>query len=202
MNILLHICCGPCAIMPILRLQEEGHSLTGFFYNPNIHPLGEYLRRREGTRQVAERLGIPMIWATEPEDYAPDAWMAQAQARPEEAPGVPGKPGARCVFCLGLRLERAGGLAVGGFDAFSTSLLYSRRQSHDFIAGRGAESGREIPFLYRDFRRDWERGIRLSREWNIYRQQYCGCLFSEYDRHARDLSASNARLRKTAADRR
>ncbi|MCL1890094.1 MAG: epoxyqueuosine reductase QueH [Desulfovibrionaceae bacterium] len=187
--------------MPILRLQEEGHSLTGFFYNPNIHPLGEYLRRREGARQVAERLGIPMIWATEPEDYAPEAWLAQARA--ESAPDVPGKPGARCVFCLGLRLERSGSLAVAGaFDAFSTSLLYSRRQPHDFIAGLGAELGRETAFLYRDFRRDWERGISLSREWNIYRQQYCGCLFSEYDRHARDLSASNARLRKTSADRR
>lgn len=189
MNILLHICCGPCAIMPIRRLLDEGHKVTGFFYNPNIHPLAEYLRRREGAATVAERYGIPMLWALEPEDYNTVQWLHM----------IHGREDSRCALCWGQRLERTCREAAGGFEAFSSSLLYSRYQQHDFIRARGealAEAaGGGVTFYYRDFRTDWQEGIDVSKEWGIYRQQYCGCILSENERYAKMLNKNNKELR-------
>lgn len=200
MRVLLHICCGPCAIMPIKRLLDEGHELTGYFYNPNIHPLAEYLRRREGAAQVADRCKIPMLWAKRPEDYNSARWLGMVHGQ-EEAP-------ARCRLCWGDRLENTFRKALElGFDAFSTSLLYSKYQQHEFIAARGESlasvtgiavaGGGQAPrlsFLYRDFRSDWQEGIDISREWVIYRQQYCGCIFSENERYARKFAKSTKDL--------
>ncbi len=192
MNVLLHICCGPCAIMPIRRLLDEGHTVTGYFYNPNIHPLTEYLRRREGAEQVAARYGIAMRWAVAPEDYNTLAWLRMVSAQQDK----------RCPLCWGQRLERVFAEAkAGGFDAFTSSLLYSRYQQHDYIAQKAADlagnNAATTPspiFLYKDFRPDWQEGINISKEWNIYRQQYCGCLFSENERYAKTLTKSNEAL--------
>lgn len=200
MKVLMHICCGPCSIMPIRRLLDEGHEITGYFYNPNIQPLAEYMRRREGTAQVAERLGIKMLWAKRVEDYDTVAWLRMMHGR-EEVPG-------RCHLCWGQRLEATFRKALeGGFDAFTSSLLYSRYQQHDFIAARGedlasvtgiavtkGEPAQRVIFLYRDFRSDWQEGIDISREWVIYRQQYCGCIFSENERYARKFAKSTKDL--------
>lgn len=200
MKVLLHICCGPCAIMPIQRLLDEGHEVAGYFYNPNIHPLAEYMRRREGAAQVAARYKIKMIWANRPEDYNTAEWLRMTHGR-EEAPG-------RCRLCWGQRLEAAFRKALeSGFDAFTTSLLYSKYQQHDFIAARGEELAsvtgiavksaphmQRLVFLYRDFRSDWQAGIDASKEWAVYRQQYCGCIFSENDRYAKALKKSNGEL--------
>lgn len=198
MKVLLHICCGPCAIMPVQRLLDEGHEVTGYFYNPNIHPLAEYLRRREGAAQAAERYGIKMLWALHPGDYDTAAWLRMMHGR-EAAPG-------RCRMCWGQRLEAVFGKALeGGFDAFSTSLLYSRYQQHEFIAARcgelaggGAGDTPRPAFIYRDFRADWQSGIDRSKEWGIYRQQYCGCIFSENERYAKAFKKSNGELEGAA----
>jgi predicted adenine nucleotide alpha hydrolase (AANH) superfamily ATPase len=187
--------------MPLLRLLEEGHMVSGYFYNPNIHPLAEYLRRREGAAEVAARCGIKMIWALAPEDYSPPEWISLAA-------GLKGRTGKeRCAWCLELRLRRTRALARSeGFDAFSSSLLYSRYQPHELIAAKGEEaarasgeeteplSGGDPFFYYRDFRADWRKGVNMSKAWGIYRQQYCGCIFSEYERYAAELRESNARL--------
>lgn len=195
MRLLLHICCGPCAIMPVQRLLDEGHELSGFFYNPNIHPLAEYLRRREGAAQVAGRYGLKMYWATEEADYNSAAWL-EGLRQHCPAPGQVNSP-ARCGYCWTSRLARAFDLARReGFEAVTSSLLYSRRQRHAEIAaaGQALASDGGPAFFYRDFRPDWQNGINLSKEWGIYRQQYCGCLFSENDRYARDLAKANANL--------
>lgn len=200
MKVLLHICCGPCTIMPVQRLLDEGHEVTGYFYNPNIHPLAEYMRRREGAAQVAARYRLPMIWANRPEDYDTAAWLRMTHGN-EDAPY-------RCRLCWEDRLEATFRKALeGGFEAFSTTLLYSRYQMHDYIAERGAalasvtgiavESGdaaRPVTFLYRDFRTDWQAGIDRSKEWVIYRQPYCGCIFSENERYAKALRKSTREL--------
>jgi predicted adenine nucleotide alpha hydrolase (AANH) superfamily ATPase len=192
MRVLLHVCCGPCAIMPLRRLLDEGHEVLGFFYNPNIQPLAEYLRRRAGAAQVAEKYGIKMRWALEEGDYDTAAWLRRVAAA--------GPPAAseRCPECWRERLARAFELAAReGFDAVTSSLLYSRRQRHAEIAALGRELAAGfagVSFLYRDWRPDWRRGIEISKEWSLYRQQYCGCIFSENDRYAGELRKANAVL--------
>jgi predicted adenine nucleotide alpha hydrolase (AANH) superfamily ATPase len=190
MRVLLHICCGPCAIMPIRRLLDEGHELCGFFFNPNIHPLAEYLRRRAGALQVAEKYDIPLYFAADDDckdGYNTAAWLDM------HSPGDWSNPLKRCPVCWEQRLKRTGDFALAGeggsgsFDAFSTSLLYSRRQRHDEIAELGRRlASKNLAFLYRDFRKDWQEGIKVSKEWGIYRQQYCGCIFSENERYAKE----------------
>lgn len=208
MKLLLHICCGPCSIMPIIRLREAGHELTGYFYNPNIHPLAEYLRRREGAAAVAEKLELPMLWATNENDYDTLAWTAEAVRRMAPAGGRI-QPDARCSYCWEERLLKTARTAWAlGFDGFCTSLLYSKWQKHEGIAAAGRRveqlvrgERHDAPvvnhapvFYYADFRPDWQGGVQRSREWGIYRQQYCGCVYSENERYSKDLARSNAAL--------
>jgi len=177
-RVLLHICCGPCAIAPVRRLQEEGFEVTGFFWNPNIHPLQEYIRRRQSAAEMAEQLGISIIFKDS--EYDPKLWFRAVSYREEN----------RCFHCYALRLERALSIAKRGkFDYFSTSILYSRKQKHDVVRQLGEDMALDGPvqFLYRDFREGWEEGIETSKEWGMYRQQYCGCLYSEPERYAREL---------------
>ncbi len=181
--IVLHICCGPCAIMPIRRLLDEGFRVAGYFDNPNIHPATEYLRRREGAMNVAAKSGIELFFPEDTPEYDAQTWCRAALAH----------PAGRCAFCRESRFARAAAFAKAkGFAAFSSSLLYSRRQDHEgmIAAAKAAEEATGVSFLYRDFRTDWQEGIAASKEWGIYRQQYCGCLFSEEERYARDLAAA------------
>ena len=190
MKILLHICCGPCAIMPTRVLLAEGHSITGYFYNPNIHPLTEYLKRRDGAMEVAAKYGMPMIWALEESDYDTIGWLRL----------VHGKKQKRCSLCWKMRLDKSCVQAkANGFDAFTTTLLYSRYQNHEKIrqlADLARTDHEKSPaFHYRDFRTNWREGINISNELGIYRQQYCGCIFSENERYAKTLQKNNARLK-------
>ncbi|NJB68632.1 hypothetical protein GGQ74_002305 [Desulfobaculum xiamenense] len=173
-RILLHMCCGPCSITPVKSLQDAGFEVTGFYHNPNIHPLSEYLRRRDGAIEVAERLGIRII--VKDSEYDPQAYFRAVTFREAN----------RCFHCYSLRLERTAQIAGRGrFDFFSTTLLYSKFQKHDMIAAlcRDLQTGCPAKFHYQDFREGWKEGIAISKEWGIYRQQYCGCLYSENERY-------------------
>ncbi len=183
MRVLLHVCCGPCSIATVRMLRDEGHEVTALFLNPNIHPMQEYLRRREAMQEVSRRLDLPVIWRDA--EYDPAAWLRHMAWREQ--------PGVRCRVCYATRLERTRAIAErGGYDAFTTSLLYSRRQRHDMIAevGHGIAADGNAPFLYRDFRTGWQEGIDTSKEWGIHRQNYCGCLYSEAERFARDFATA------------
>lgn len=178
-DLLLHICCGPCSIWPARELLREGYQLVGYFYNPNIHPLAEYLRRREGAQQCAERLAIPLECE---DDWDVGAWLTMQL--PERATAK------RCQNCITQRLQAAASAAQKrGLPCYSTSLLYSRYQPHDFIRDEGERIGRMagVSFVYRDFRRFWQAGIEESKKWDIYRQKYCGCIFSEAERYSKKL---------------
>ena len=173
MKLLLHICCGPCVIYPLRILREIGHDVTGHFFNPNIHPYMEYKRRAETLGGYAAEKGLPLIWA---EDYPIEAFFRLIAGREEE----------RCLLCYTLRLKETARVArEGGFAGFTTTLLYSRFQKHDIIREVGESMGREVnvPFLYIDFRAGWQEGVSLSRAQGMYRQPYCGCLYSEKDRY-------------------
>jgi epoxyqueuosine reductase len=180
MRILLHTCCGPCALYPLRTLRAAGHVVTGFFHNPNIHPYQEYCLRRDAVVRMAELESMPLIME---DDYDLEGFLANVAAA----------PGQRCGYCYASRLRAtARAAAEGGFDAFSASLLYSRYQRHDEIRELGEQFGSEfgVPFLYQDFRPGWQEGIRLSKELGLYRQQYCGCIYSEKERyHPREKQA-------------
>jgi len=173
MKILLHICCGPCALYPLQVLQKAGHQVTGFFYNHNIHPYLEYVRRLESVREMADKESIPLIVC---DDYDLEGFLASVAAEPEK----------RCGYCYSSRLlKTAAAASEHGFEAFSSSLLYSRYQKHEGIREAGERSAKElkVTFHYEDFRTGWQQGILLSKDMGLYRQQYCGCIYSEKERY-------------------
>lgn len=172
MKLLLHTCCGPCASATIPRWTDRGIDVLGFFHNPNIHPLLEWRRRATGARDVAAIHGVQML---EDPAYDPAGWFAAVADA-----GVP-----RCQACIGLRLERAAAEAAAReCPAFSTTLAISPYQDHEAIrlGGETAARRHDVEFLYEDLRSMYGDSRRLSREWGIYRQKYCGCLVSEWER--------------------
>ncbi len=181
MHILLHVCCGPCAIAPVQKLREQGHVVTGFFANPNIHPLSEYLRRREAMVQCAEKLDLNMLWNDKVWDV--QHWTHKASTMQAQGEN-------RCSYCYTSRLELSAKLAQEhSMDAFCSSLLYSRYQNHDLIidCAKLASQKYKIQFFYDDFRPQWQYGIDISKEFELYRQSYCGCIYSEAERYANKL---------------
>ncbi len=182
-RILLHVCCGPCALVPVLRLRERGYDVTGLFANPNIHPLSEYLRRREAMQLCAEKLNLPMLWL----DTAWDLQTWLAHVAPAKA-----SPPARCEYCYSTRMDiSAHSAQEHGFQHFTSSLCYSRYQNHESIqqAAHRAAAAHNVTFYYEDFSDEWQKGIDISKEFGLYRQPYCGCIYSEAERYAKKLRA-------------
>jgi predicted adenine nucleotide alpha hydrolase (AANH) superfamily ATPase len=172
---LLHICCAPCTIYPLRILKGEGNEVTGLFHNPNIHPYLEYRKRLETVETYTDQAGLTII---REEGYRPEEYLRQIAFREEE----------RCRYCYLLRLARTAQIARRDrFDAFTTTLLYSRFQKHDLIRtiSEIVAVQQGIPFLYRDFREGWTEGVRISKEIGMYRQPYCGCIYSERERFCR-----------------
>ncbi|MEW6522569.1 MAG: epoxyqueuosine reductase QueH [Bacillota bacterium] len=176
MKVLLHACCGPCTAFPLAQLRNEAHDVTGFFFNPNIHPWREYWRRARTMEQYAGLVSLPLQWDT---GYDLAGYLTAAL----ETPGRP----ERCRRCYHLRLGRTARAArAGGFDGFSTTLLVSPFQHHQLVQEAGREAAREhgVEFLYQDFRPGYREGIDMAKQAKLYRQPYCGCIFSELERFA------------------
>lgn len=172
MKILLHICCAPCAIYPLKILRSEGFEVMGFFYNRNIHPFQECQRRENALKTYAEQVDLEVIYQ---EGYDMETFLQNVVFREEE----------RCYYCYHDRLKTAAIIARHGkFDHFTSTLLQSKFQKHDIIRSIGESLGKSygVPFLYRDFREGWKEGIETSKRLNMYRQQYCGCIYSEKER--------------------
>lgn len=170
-SVFLHICCGPCSLMPVVHLREEGFEVTAFFFNPNIHPEEEYELRRASAQLAAKKLAYPLVLAGEAQ--APAKWIKALNGITAE--------GERCVQCYRQRLlATAQEAKKRGFRFFTTSLLYSRYQRHVAICREAEQVALEtgVAFLYRDFRPYWYDGINLSKELGLYRQKWCGCLLS------------------------
>ncbi|BCR04183.1 hypothetical protein DESUT3_12520 [Desulfuromonas versatilis] len=173
MNVLLHLCCANCAIFPVKVLREQNHAVTGYFFNHNIHPFLEFQRRLETVREYATRVELEVLYN---EEYLLEEFLGEVALN----------PALRCDYCYRSRMEATARMAAEkGFEAFSTSLLYSRYQQHERIREFGEELAEKygLVFVYDDFRRGWREGIDASKAMGLYRQQYCGCIFSEKERY-------------------
>jgi len=172
-KVLMHICCAPCAIYPLSVLKKEGMEIMGFFYRHNIHPFTECKKREDTLKTYAEKIGLQVIYQ---KDYQLEKFIQSVVFRESD----------RCRICYFNRLDAAAKIAKKGkFDYFTTTLLYSKFQNHDLISSTGRAVGKKhgVEFLYQDFRTGWKEGIELSKKMNMYRQQYCGCIYSEKQRY-------------------
>jgi len=171
MNIVLHICCGVCAAGAAKVLLSENHRVTGYFYNPNIYPEAEYQRRLEAARITAEHLGFSL----EAGPYNFTDWMASVEPYKNEP-----ESGKRCLLCYRMRLENTYQFMLEqDADAFTTTLTVGPRKSADDINMFGMVIGGER-FLQRDFKKrdGFKKATELARQWGLYRQNYCGCIYS------------------------
>jgi len=174
MKLLLHICCGVCAAGVVERLTSEGHEVTGYFFNPNIHPREEYERRLETVQKVAEELSFPL----EAGYYNPEEWLKETESLKYEPEG-----GRRCEVCFRYRLNNTWlYLLDSGLDAFTTTLTISPHKSASMINRVGREIGGDR-FLERDFKKKagFQRSVELAKKLDLYRQNYCGCIYSKIE---------------------
>ena len=170
MKLLMHVCCAPCSVYCIETLRKEGIEPTLYWYNPNIHPYTEYVARRDCLVEYAKSINVGAIIQDEYglEDFCKN---------------VSNNLQSRCAdYCYPIRLRKTFEYAKeNGYDAVSTTLLYSIYQKHDFIKNYCEKLSNEfgIEFLYRDFRVGFWVGHEKAKEEGLYMQKYCGCVFSE-----------------------
>ncbi|HPP67002.1 MAG TPA: epoxyqueuosine reductase QueH [bacterium] len=173
-KIIVHVCCGVCAIMPFMIL-EETFEPRGFWFNPNIHPYKEYKKRLQNAGYVFQKLGKDIAWNME---YNIAAWFSLITpiAKNKEL---------RCQTCYEIRLEQTAQFArENGIKIFTTTMLYSTHQDVETIKKIGQITAEKygIEFLPMDLRSHYQQGQEIAKKWNVYRQRYCGCLFSEIER--------------------
>lgn len=183
-HLLLHSCCGPCSTSVIERLAGE-FNITVLFYNPCITSEAEYKQRRESQIKFIEkfnqeRMDLPDIRFMEG-PYEPGEFFTLTEGHEEDPEG-----GARCAICFRQRLEKAAQTAsIAGCDYFGTTLTVSPHKNYEIISGIGKEIALKykLSFLDRDFKKQdgFRRSIELSKKYELYRQNYCGCRFSERD---------------------
>lgn len=173
--ILVHTCCAPCLCALLDALRAGGAAPTAFFFNPNIHPLIEYRRRLKAAQVLAERERIPLVAAG---GYGLQAFLAATA-------GQWGRP-ERCRACYALRLDTAARHAAANrFGRFTSTLLVSPQQDREAVVELGHAAARRygVAFDDSDRRALHGLGIERARRIQLYRQQYCGCIFSEQERY-------------------
>lgn len=170
MRLLLHICCAPCSIAPFKEIaKEEFSQITGFFYNPNIHPLAEYSNRRNAVEVFSNQIETEVLY---PKYKIQDFYSAIGETiiSPQ-----------RCKLCWRLRMRETATYAQSsGFDYFSTTLLISPYQDHESLRALGEAVSKEsgVNFYYRDFRPFFRESQNVAKALALYRQRYCGCEYS------------------------
>lgn len=184
-KLLLHSCCGPCSTAVVERLTDE-FDVTIFFYNPCITDEKEYQLRRNAQIDFIEKYNMEHIGETKvyfkETDYRPTEFFEATEGLENEPEG-----GARCSVCFTQRLERTAGEAVlSGFDYFGTTLTVSPHKNYKLISdiGRNLALKYGVSFLDRDFKKKdgFRRSVELSKKYELYRQNYCGCEYSIWDK--------------------
>ncbi|MBU1119559.1 epoxyqueuosine reductase QueH [Patescibacteria group bacterium] len=183
---LLHACCAPCSTTALERLCTE-YTVHGFFYNPNIHPKNEWTKRANETTRLFAEYFVPITI----QDGDLEKWLNTMEGLEKEPEG-----GKRCKKCFELRLTKTAHKAKkNNFDSFSTTLSVSPyKNSRDlFKIAQNISKHINIPFLEKNFEDEegYKQSIELSKKFALYRQKYCGCMFSHSVRARRGTPVRN-----------
>ncbi len=173
-SVLVHCCCAHCTAYTVDFWRQQGYEVSALWYNPNIHPYMEHQHRLEAMKSLAQEVNLPLIIT---EGYDIIDYFRQ----------VAGHESQRCQYCFGLRLLKTAETAhQRGFSAFTTSLLISPHQKHDLLREIGNKIAKEkcVDFLYADLRNRYSDSRHITKPLNPYRQQYCGGVYSEWERYA------------------
>ncbi len=179
MKVLLHTCCSNCAIYPFEVLRGKGYDIVFHWYNPNIHPYSEYKLRLDSLKKLQQIWNLDILYEDDYRDFYKFLRL------------VSGKEKERCNICYRLRLESTVKKAKDlGIPNFTTTLLVSPYQNFDSIIKRGNELSEKygINFLEEDFRSGFKKAMTIAKALELYRQRYCGCIYSEAERYIRDIS--------------
>lgn len=170
-RLLLHTCCGPCAAYCVEKLKSKFY-VECFFYNPNIYPTEECYTRLEALKLLSTKMNFTIIEG----EYEPAIWSEFIKGLEDEHEG-----GRRCYKCFYLRLHKTAKYAFEyNFDYFGTTLTISPHKDTNVVnsAGLAAEKETGIKFYVADFKQGYRRSCEISRKYNLYRQNYCGCKYS------------------------
>jgi len=173
-SVLLHCCCAHCAAYSIGHWRRAGYEVTAFWYNPNIHPFTEHEHRLSAMKSLAQRMNVPLTIA---EGYDITSYFR----------AVAGHEDDRCQHCCRVRLSRTAITArERSFTTFTTTLLISPLQKHELIKEIGAVLAKEnsIDFLYADLRKRYSDSRHITKPLDLYRQQYCGCVYSKWEHYS------------------
>ena len=173
-SVIVHCCCAHCAAYTVNYWRQQGYEVSALWYNPNIHPYLEHQHRLEAMKSLAKETNLLLVVV---DSYDIVDYFRQ----------VVGHEAERCQFCFRLRLAKTAEKALEtGSSAFTTTLLISPHQKHELIREIGNELARErgVEFLYADLRKHYSDSRRLTKGRDLYRQQYCGCVYSEWERYA------------------
>ena len=179
-TLLLHSCCAPCSSYVIEYLSKY-FKITVFYYNPNISPDNEYRYRANEQKRLIESMPLENPVEFLEGEYIPDDFFDISKGLENEPEG-----GARCAKCFNLRLSKTAETAKqGNYDYFTTTLTISPLKNAKLINNIGIELSKkyDVPYLQSDFKKKngYKRSIELSKEYNLYRQNFCGCVFSKRD---------------------
>jgi predicted adenine nucleotide alpha hydrolase (AANH) superfamily ATPase len=169
----MHICCANCALYPLSVVKQKGIDVKGLWFNPNIHPYEEYKNRLDALKKLKNLWDLNIEYI----DY---------YGLKEFLSNVAGNEDNRCEYCYTVRLEKTAKMAREiNADAFTTSLLVSPYQKFNAIidVGKMMQDRYLVEFYAEDFRNGFNEGRRISKELELYRQKYCGCIYSEMERY-------------------
>jgi predicted adenine nucleotide alpha hydrolase (AANH) superfamily ATPase len=184
-SLILHSCCGVCSIYVIEQLKQL-FEVTVYFYNPNIQPEDEYKKRRDSVKEICLRQGVIFKEA----DYQPVDWFVFLKQRCRFDFSQEPEGGQRCLECFRMRLEATARLAKEeNFEYFATTLTMGRNKKAEIINTLGRELAGKWGVKF--YEADWKKknglliAYQKAKEQNIYRQNYCGCLFSKNKKQMR-----------------
>jgi len=174
-KLLVHTCCAPCATYSFEKLIYDEFEPVSFFYNPNIHPENEYKRRLEELIKFANSKNYPLII----KEDSPELWFESVKGFEEEKEGKK-----RCEICFKIRLKKTAIYAKkNNFDGFTTTLTISPHKNTAVInqIGKNLSEKHGIFFLEENFKKaeGFKKSLELSKQYHLYRQSYCGCVFSQ-----------------------
>ncbi|HOK80212.1 MAG TPA: epoxyqueuosine reductase QueH [bacterium] len=184
-KIIVHVCCGICAIKTF-EFLDENFEPAGYWYNPNIHPFEEYKKRFLTAGYVFQKIDKNIEWNM---SYDIIQWFTRCLP-------VAGNKKTRCAMCYQMRLEKTAQFAKKtGVKIFTTTMFYSTHQDIETIKNTGIEIAQKygINFLSLDIRQHYQKGQEIARNWKLYRQRYCGCLFSELEREGLDYGSTEGK---------